>query len=122
MEQVREEKREGDKLTKETNLNQSNENNFAEKGSNINVNKTYMTSHNFLIGASLISIFVMNILLAMFINNYLESQKENIERSIVRFKKEITEENLRLEKTVLERIEKQDDLLSTFISVESRRR
>lgn len=53
--------------TKENSFNQSNDNVVSER-SNININKTYMTSQNFLIGAALISIFVQqNDVIAEFI-------------------------------------------------------
>lgn len=63
--------------TKENSFNQSNDNVVSERR-NININKTYMTSQNFLIGAALISIFVMNILLAMFLIRSIDDQKASI--------------------------------------------
>lgn len=104
---------------KENNFNQSNDNIVPER-SNINVNKTYMTSQNFLIGASLISIFVMNILLAMYMIKSQEKEEVYLERSIVEIKKDVSQKQSKLEKDILEKIEIQNDLISSFI--ESNRR
>ena len=82
-------------------------------GSNINKNKTYMTSQNFLIGAALISIFVMNILLAMFLIRSIDDQKA----SIIEAKNEMIEFRSELKKGIDEEINQQNDVIAEFIRI-----
>lgn len=98
--------------TKENSFNQSNDNVVSERR-NININKTYMTSQNFLIGAALISIFVMNILLAMFLIRSIDDQKA----SIVEAKNEMIEFRLELKKSIDEEINQQNDVIAEFIRI-----
>lgn len=98
--------------TKENSFNQSNDNVVSER-SNINIDKTYMTSQNFLIGAVLISIFVMNILLAMFLIRSIDDQKA----SIVEAKNEMIEFRLELKKSIDEEINQQNDVIAEFIRI-----
>lgn len=98
--------------TKENSFNQSNDNVVSER-SNINTNKTYMTSQNFLIGAALISIFVMNILLAMFLIRSIDDQKA----SIIEAKNEMIEFRSELKKGIDEEINQQNDVIAEFIRI-----
>lgn len=101
--------------TKENSFNQSNDNVVSER-SNININKTYMTSQNFLIGAaliSIISIFVMNILLAMFLIRSIDDQKA----SIIEAKNEMIEFRSELKKGIDEEINQQNDVIAEFIRI-----
>lgn len=98
--------------TKENSFNQSNDNVVYER-SNININKTYMTSQNFLIGAALISIFVMNILLAMFLIRSIDDQKA----SIIEAKNEMIEFRSELKKGIDEEINQQNDVIAEFIRI-----
>jgi hypothetical protein len=98
--------------TKENSFNQSNDNVVFER-SNININKTYMTSQNFLIGAALISIFVMNILLAMFLIRSIDDQKA----SIIEAKNEMIEFRNELKKGIDEEINQQNDVIAEFIRI-----
>jgi hypothetical protein len=98
--------------TKENSFNQSNDNVVFER-SNININKTYMTSQNFLIGAALISIFVMNILLAMFLIRSIDDQKA----SIIEAKNEMIEFRSELKKGIDEEINQQNDVIAEFIRI-----
>lgn len=98
--------------TKENSFNQSNDNVVSE-GSNININKTYITSQNFLIGAALISIFVMNILLAMFLIRSIDDQKA----SIIKAKNEMIEFRSELKKGIDEEINQQNDVIAEFIRI-----
>lgn len=98
--------------TKENSFNQSNDNVVSER-SNININKTYMTSQNFLIGAALISIFVMNILLAMFLIRSIDDQKA----SIIEAKNEMIEFRSELKKGIDEEINQQNDVIAEFIRI-----
>lgn len=98
--------------TKENSFNQSNDNVVSER-SNININKTYMTSQNFLIGAALISIFVMNILLAMFLIRSIDDQKA----SIIEAKNEMIEFRSELKKGIDEEINQQNDVIAEFIII-----
>lgn len=98
--------------TKENSFNQSNDNVVSE-GSNININKTYMTSQNFLIGAALISIFVMNILLAMFLIRSIDDQKA----STIEAKNEMIEFRSELKKGIDEEINQQNDVIAEFIRI-----
>lgn len=98
--------------TKENSFNQSNDNVVSER-SNINRNKTYMTSQNFLIGAALISIFVMNILLAMFLIRSIDDQKA----SIIEAKNEMIEFRSELKKGIDEEINQQNDVIAEFIRI-----
>lgn len=98
--------------TKENSFNQSNDNVVSER-SNININKTYMTSQNFLIGAALISIFVMNILLAMFLIRSIDDQKA----SIVEAKNDMIEFRNELKKGIDEEINQQNDVIAEFIRI-----
>lgn len=98
--------------TKENSFNQSNDNVVSER-SNININKTYMTSQNFLIGAALISIFVMNILLAMFLIRSIDDQKA----SIIEAKNEMIEFRNELKKGIDEEINQQNDVIAEFIRI-----
>ncbi len=98
--------------TKENSFNQSNDNVVSER-SNININKTYMTSQNFLIGAALISIFVMNILLAMFLIRSIDDQKA----SIIEAKNEMIEFRSELKKGIDEEINQQNDIIAEFIRI-----
>lgn len=98
--------------TKENSFNQSNDNVVSER-SNININKTYMTSQNFLIGAALISIFVMNILLAMFLIRSIDDQKA----SIIEAKNEMIEFRSELKKDIDEEINQQNDIIAEFIRI-----
>lgn len=98
--------------TKENSFNQSNDNGVSER-SNININKTYMTSQNFLIGAALISIFVMNILLAMFLIRSIDDQKA----SIIEAKNEMIEFRSELKKGIDEEINQQNDIIAEFIRI-----
>ena len=98
--------------TKENSFNQSNDNVVSE-GSNINIKKTYMTSQNFLIGAALISIFVMNILLAMFLIRSIDDQKA----SIIEAKNEMIEFRSELKKGIDEEINQQNDVIAEFIRI-----
>lgn len=98
--------------TKENSFNQSNDNVVSE-GSNSNINKTYMTSQNFLIGAALISIFVMNILLAMFLIRSIDDQKA----SIIEAKNEMIEFRSELKKGIDEEINQQNDVIAEFIRI-----
>lgn len=102
--------------TKENSFNQSNDNVVSER-SNININKTYMTSQNFLIGAALISIFVMNILLAMFLIRSIDDQKA----SIIEAKNEMIEFRSELKKSIDEEINQQNDVIAEFIRINKRR-
>lgn len=102
----------------------ANENNFVESDenivserSNININKSYMTSQSFLVGASLISMFVMNILLAMYMVEAQKYQKDYTEGSLNLIRQEMRKEKLELEKLTLSRLQTQDDLLETYISL-----
>lgn len=97
---------------KENSFNQSNDNVVSER-SNININKTYMTSQNFLIGAALISIFVMNILLAMFLIRSIDDQKA----SIVEAKNDMIEFRNELKKGIDEEINQQNDVIAEFIRI-----
>lgn len=99
-------------LTKENSFNQSNDNVVSER-SNININKTYMTSQNFLIGAALISIFVRNILLAMFLIRSIDDQKA----SIIEAKNEMIEFRNELKKGIDEEINQQNDVIAEFIRI-----
>lgn len=98
--------------TKENSFNQSNDNVVSERR-NININKTYMTSQNFLIGAALISIFVMNILLAMFLIRSIDDQKA----SIVEAKNNMIEFRNELKKGIDEEINQQNDVIAEFIRI-----
>lgn len=98
--------------TKENSFNQSNDNVVSERR-NININKTYMTSQNFLIGAALISIFVMNILLAMFLIRSIDDQKA----SIIEAKNEMIEFRSELKKGIDEEINQQTDVIAEFIRI-----
>ena len=98
--------------TKENSFNQSNDN-VASERSNINIDKTYMTSQNFLIGAALISIFVMNILLAMFLIRSIDDQKA----SIVEAKNDMIEFRNELKKGIDEEINQQNDVIAEFIRI-----
>ncbi len=98
--------------TKENSFNQSNDNVVSER-SNINIIKTYMTSQNFLIGAALISIFVMNILLAMFLIRSIDDQKA----SIIEAKNEMIEFRSELKKGIDEEINQQNDVIAEFIRI-----
>lgn len=98
--------------TKENSFNQSNDNVVSER-SNSNINKTYMTSQNFLIGAALISIFVMNILLAMFLIRSIDDQKA----SIIEAKNEMIEFRSELKKGIDEEINQQNDIIAEFIRI-----
>jgi hypothetical protein len=98
--------------TKENSFNQSNDNVVSERR-NININKTYMTSQNFLIGAALISIFVMNILLAMFLIRSIDDQKA----SIIEAKNEMIEFRSELKKGIDEEINQQNDVIAEFIRI-----
>lgn len=98
--------------TKENSFNQSNDNVVSER-SNININKTYMTSQNFLRGAALISIFVMNILLAMFLIRSIDDQKA----SIIEAKNEMIEFRSELKKGIDEEINQQNDVIAEFIRI-----
>lgn len=98
--------------TKENSFNQSNDNVVSER-SNININKTYMTSQNFLIGAALISIFVMNILLAMFLIRSIDDQKA----SIIEAKNEMIEFRSELKKGIDEELNQQNDVIAEFIRI-----
>lgn len=98
--------------TKENSFNQSNDNVVSER-SNININKTYMTSQNFLIGAALISIFVKNILLAMFLIRSIDDQKA----SIIEAKNEMIEFRSELKKGIDEEINQQNDVIAEFIRI-----
>ena len=98
--------------TKENSFNQSNDNVVSER-SNININKTYMTSQNFLIGAARISIFVMNILLAMFLIRSIDDQKA----SIIEAKNEMIEFRSELKKGIDEEINQQNDVIAEFIRI-----
>lgn len=98
--------------TKENSFNQSNDNVVSER-SNININKTYMTSQNFLKGAALISIFVMNILLAMFLIRSIDDQKA----SIIEAKNEMIEFRSELKKGIDEEINQQNDVIAEFIRI-----
>lgn len=98
--------------TKENSFNQSNDNVVSER-SNIKINKTYMTSQNFLIGAALISIFVMNILLAMFLIRSIDDQKA----SIIEAKNEMIEFRNELKKGIDEEINQQNDVIAEFIRI-----
>lgn len=98
--------------TKENSFNQSNDNVVSERN-NININKTYMTSQNFLIGAALISIFVMNILLAMFLIRSIDDQKA----SIIEAKNEMIEFRSELKKGIDEEINQQNDVIAEFIRI-----
>lgn len=98
--------------TKENSFNQSNDNVVFER-SNSNINKTYMTSQNFLIGAALISIFVMNILLAMFLIRSIDDQKA----SIIEAKNEMIEFRSELKKGIDEEINQQNDVIAEFIRI-----
>lgn len=98
--------------TKENSFNQSNDNVVSER-SNSNINKTYMTSQNFLIGAALISIFVMNILLAMFLIRSIDDQKA----SIIEAKNEMIEFRSELKKGIDEEINQQNDVIAEFIRI-----
>lgn len=98
--------------TKENSFNQSNDNVVSER-SNINTNKTYMTFQNFLIGAALISIFVMNILLAMFLIRSIDDQKA----SIIEAKNEMIEFRSELKKGIDEEINQQNDIIAEFIRI-----
>lgn len=98
--------------TKENSFNQSNDNVVSERR-NININKTYMTSQNFLIGAALISIFVMNILLAMFLIRSIDDQKA----SIIEAKNEMIEFRSELKKGIDEEINQQNDIIAEFIRI-----
>ena len=98
--------------TKENSFNQSNDHVVSER-SNININKTYMTSQNFLIGAALISIFVMNILLAMFLIRSIDDQKA----SIIEAKNEMIEFRSELKKGIDEEINQQNDVIAEFIRI-----
>lgn len=98
--------------TKENSFNQSNDNVVSER-INININKTYMTSQNFLIGAALISIFVMNILLAMFLIRSIDDQKA----SIIEAKNEMIEFRSELKKGIDEEINQQNDVIAEFIRI-----
>lgn len=98
--------------TKENSFNQSNDNVDSER-SNSNINKTYMTSQNFLIGAALISIFVMNILLAMFLIRSIDDQKA----SIIEAKNEMIEFRSELKKGIDEEINQQNDVIAEFIRI-----
>lgn len=98
--------------TKENSFNQSNDNVVSER-SNININKTYMTSRNFLIGAALISIFVMNILLAVFLIRSIDDQKA----SIIEAKNEMIEFRSELKKGIDEEINQQNDVIAEFIRI-----
>lgn len=98
--------------TKENSFNQSNDNVVSER-SNININKTYMTSQNFLIGAALISIFVMNILLSMFLIRSIDDQKA----SIIEAKNEMIEFRSELKKGIDEEINQQNDIIAEFIRI-----
>lgn len=92
--------------TKENSFNQSNDNVVSER-SNI------MTSQNFLIGAALISIFVMNILLAMFLIRSIDDQKA----SIIEAKNEMIEFRNELKKGIDEEINQQNDVIAEFIRI-----
>lgn len=98
--------------TKENSFNQSNDNVVSER-SNSNINKTYMTSQNFLIGTALISIFVMNILLAMFLIRSIDDQKA----SIIEAKNEMIEFRSELKKGIDEEINQQNDVIAEFIRI-----
>lgn len=98
--------------TKENSFNQGNDNVVSER-SNTNINKTYMTSQNFLIGAALISIFVMNILLAMFLIRSIDDQKA----SIIEAKNEMIEFRSELKKGIDEEINQQNDVIAEFIRI-----
>lgn len=98
--------------TKENSFNQSNDNVVSER-SNSNINKTYMASQNFLIGAALISIFVMNILLAMFLIRSIDDQKA----SIIEAKNEMIEFRSELKKGIDEEINQQNDVIAEFIRI-----
>lgn len=98
--------------TKENSFNQNNDNVVSER-TNININKTYMTSQNFLIGAALISIFVMNILLAMFLIRSIDDQKA----SIIEAKNEMIEFRSELKKGIDEEINQQNDVIAEFIRI-----
>lgn len=99
---------------KENTFEHSNDNVVSEK-SNININKTYLISQNFLIGAALISIFVMNILLAMFLIRSIDDQKASIleaKNEMIAFKGEI-------KKSVSDEINQQNELIADFINLNS---
>lgn len=102
---------------KENNFNQSNDNVVSER-SNININKTYMTSQNFLIGAAFISIFVMNILLAMFLIRSIDEQRA----SIVEAKNDLLEFRTEIKKDVTEDINQQNALIAGFIKINTKGR
>lgn len=102
---------------KENNFNQSNDNVVFER-SNININKTYMTSQNFLIGAALISIFVMNILLAMFLIRSIDEQRA----SILEAKNDLIEFRNEIKKDVTEDINQQNALIADFIRINTKGR
>lgn len=99
--------------TKENSFNQSNDNVVSERSNINNINKTYMTSQNFLIGAALISIFVMNILLAMFLIRSIDDQKA----SIIEAKNEMIEFRSELKKGIDEEINQQNDVIAEFIRI-----
>lgn len=100
----------------ENNFIESDENIIAER-SNVNINRSYITSQSFLVGASLISMFVMNILLAMYMIDAQKSIKSTTEGSLNLIRQEMRKEKLELEKLTLSRLQTQDDLLETYISL-----
>lgn len=85
--------------TKENSFNQSNDNVVSER-SNININKTYMTSQNFLIGAA-------------FLIRSIDDQKA----SIIEAKNEMIEFRSELKKGIDEEINQQNDVIAEFIRI-----
>lgn len=99
--------------TKENSFNQSNDNVVSER-SNIKYKQDlYDISKFFLIGAALISIFVMNILLAMFLIRSIDDQKA----SIIEAKNEMIEFRSELKKGIDEEINQQNDVIAEFIRI-----
>lgn len=98
--------------TKENSFNQSNDNVVSER-SNINIKQDLYDISKFLIGAALISIFVMNILLAMFLIRSIDDQKA----SIIEAKNEMIEFRSELKKGIDEEINQQNDIIAEFIRI-----
>lgn len=90
---------------KENNFNQSNDNVVSER-SNININKTYMTSQNFLIGA------------AMFLIRSIDEQRA----SILEAKNDLIEFRTEIKKDVTEDINQQNALIADFIRINTKGR
>jgi hypothetical protein len=99
--------------TKENSFNQSNDNVVSER-SNININKTYMTSQNFLIGAALISIFCYGHIIGYVFNPVNRRPEGEHHRSQ---KNEMIEFRSELKKGIDEEINQQNDIIAEFIRI-----